>query len=263
MKSQNEALESLSRSRLNDLLVWGATVAFAHTNELFEDDAGHDQGVVGYLNFKHLCDLLDRATANGRFTLGDDVEGAGTDVLERGVTPEAFRTMPVFAPNSVSRSNYKGSPGWASDGIRVLLQSFAFGKVDDIKWAQRSNAKREVASQKVLVDATLFNAEDYGMEAVVETPNDFDGVTLVAAHAYDPLTGQYELYIGQSKNPQYRGDSCWHWHVKLLSGGTANSEALVDSTSSLPGAAATSEVDDIDVRIKMPFKSENTGTANV
>lgn len=265
MNAQIDALESLGRSGLRDLLTWGAPVAFAHTNELYDEDAGHDQGVVGYLNFKHLCDLFDRATTNGRFVLGDDVDGVGADVLGRGITPEAFRGMPVLAPDAVRRSNYKGSPGWAADGFRVLFQSFKFGKVDHINWAQRSNAKREIASQKVVEEAALFNAEDFGLEYVIDVSDDedFDGVSLVAAHAYNPLTGQFELYIGQSRNPQYRGDSCWHWRFKLLSGGTAISGMVVDGPSVLPGAAASSDVDDIDVRIKKQSTVENTGSANV
>lgn len=262
--AQDDALESLAGSGLRDILQWAAPVAFARTNELYDEDAGHDQGVVGFLNFKHLVDLLDRATGNGRFKLGDDVDGVGADFIERGITPEAFRSMPDVQAGSVARNNYNQSPGWAADGHRVLLQSFTFGKVDEIKWAQRSNAKREVAAQKFDGGPTLFDDEDFGLESIGGIPDDdaFEGITLVAAHAYNPLTGQYELYIGQSKNPEYKGDSCWHWRVQLLSGGTPIGGTPLTVPQTLPGDAASTDVDEIDVRIKKPRSGEGSGAAN-
>lgn len=266
MTAQEDAINSLSRSGLRDLLTWAAPVAFAHTNDLYDEDAGHDQGVVGFLNFKHLCDLLDRATANGRFTLGGDVDGTGADVLGRGITPAALQAMPSLGPGAVSRSDYKRSPGWSADGYRVLLQSFTFGKIDAIKWARRSNAKQEIASQTVPEKgATLFDVEDYGLEYVASVPDgtDFEGLTLIAAHAYNPVTGQYEVYIGQSKNPDYRGDSCWHWRARLLSGGTPTGGLLVDVSPVLPGDAASSEVEDIDIQIRKPRLRKNIGSTDV
>lgn len=262
--AQDDALKSLGQSGLLDILRWAAPVAFAHTNETYDEDAGHDQGVVGYLNFKHLQDLLDRATANGRFALGEHVEGSGADVLERGITPDAFRSMPSVASDAVSRHDYMQSPGWAADGYRVLLQSYQFGHVDDIKWAQRSDAKRRVASQHHVGEAPLFSAEEFGLEIIAGIPDDdsFAGITLVAAHAYDPITGQFELYIGQSKNPGHRGDSCWHWRQKLISGGAPIGGMPLDVSPMLPGDAASTDVDEIHVRIKKPRAGEEAGTAN-
>lgn len=264
MTAEADAFKSLTVSGLRSLLTWGAPVAFALTNELYNEDVGHGQGTIGYMNFVHLCDLLDRATGNGRFKLGSDVEGIGADFIERGITPEAFRMMPALEAGSVSRNDYKRSPGWSADGYRVLLQSYPFGKIDRIKWIQRSNAKRDVASQKFIGAATLFKDEDYGLESVSGIPNDddFEGVTLVAAHAYNPVTGQYELYIGQSKNPQYKGDSCWHWRTELLSGGTPIGGIPVETPPTLPGDGATTNVDDIDVRMRKPGSGKGAGAAN-
>lgn len=264
MTTLNDALNSLADSGLCDVLKWAAPVAFARTNELYDEDAGHDQGVVGTLNHKHFVDLCDRATANGRFKLGDDVDGLGSDFLERGITPEAFQSMPKISMGAIVRSNYKQSPGWAANRHRVLLQSFTFGKVDEIQWAQRSNAKREVASQRFDGGPTLFDDEDYGLESTGGIPDDdaFDGITLVAAHAYSPQTGQYELYVGQSKNPERKGDSCWHWRVMLLSGGTPIARLPLIVPPALPGDGASTNVDDIDVRIKKPQMGEGSGAAN-
>lgn len=265
MNAQVEALKSLRQSGLYDLLTWSAQVAFARTNDAYEEEAGHDQGVVGYLNFKHLCDLMDRATANGRFRLGEDVEGVGADVIQRGITPEAFRAMPAFAPGTVKRSNYRDSPGWSSANYRVLLQSFTLGKIDAINWARRSEAKRVIASQKASQDTPLFEAEDFGLSspAYFFDAEEFEGITLVAAHAHDPVTGNYEMYIGQSRNPAYRGDSCWHWREEILSGGNPIGGLHFDLPSVLPGDAASRAVDDIDVRIRTPKTTRRIGSADV
>jgi hypothetical protein len=220
--------------------------------------------VIGYLNFKHLKDLMDRATSNGRFVLGEDVDGIGSDVLERGIAPEAFRSMPSVLPDAIARSDYQQSPGWAAGGYRVLLQSYVFGRIDDIKWVQRSDAKRRVASQHFVGDNTLFDDADFGLESLPGIPEDdgFSGVTLVAAHAFNPTTKQFELYIGQSKNPAFPEDSCWHWRRMVLSGGTLMGGVEMTVPPTLPGDAASTEVEDIIVRIKKPLEGEGSGTAN-
>lgn len=247
-----------------DVLTWAAPAAFAATDQIYDEDQGHDQGVVGYLNFKHLKDLMDRATSNGRFVLGDDVDGVGSDVMERGIAPEVFRSMPSLAGDAIARSDYKQSPGWAIEGYRVLLQSFPFGEVDGIKWVQRSDAKRRVASQHFIGENTLFDDEEFGLESIPGIPDDddFAGVTLVAAHAFNPITKQFELYVGQSKNSEYPQDSCWHWKRLLLSGGTPIGGTGMAVPPALPGDAASTNVEDVQVRIKKPRMDEGSGAAN-
>lgn len=264
MISEDSILESLRGSGLLDVLTWAAPAAFSATNQIYDEDAGHDQGVIGYLNFKHLKDLMDRATSNGRFVLGEDVDGTGADVLERGIDPTVFRSMPLLSPDAIVRSNYQQSPGWATNDCRVLLQSFTFGRIDDIKWARRSEAKRKVASQQFVGETTLFDDVDLGMELIPGIPDDdhFVGVTLVAAHAFNPATKQFELYIGQSKNPVYPGDSCWYWRRPLLSGGTPIGGSGIQGPLVLPGDAASTNVDDVIVRIKKPLTDEGSGTTN-
>jgi len=264
MTAEDDAIASLRNSGLLDVLAWAAPAAFAATDQIYEEDAGHDQGVIGYLNFKHLKDLMDRATSNGRFVLGEDVDGTGSDVVERGIAPSVFRSMPSISPDAIARSNYRQSPGWAADGYRVLLQSFTFGRVDDIKWVQRSDAKRRVASQQFVGESTLFDDADFGLESIPGIPDDDDfvGVTLVAAHAFNPVTKQFELYAGQSKNPAHPEDSCWHWRRLLLSGGTPMSGTAMRVPPVLPGDAASTNVDDVIVRIKKPLAGEGSGAAN-
>lgn len=264
MTAEDEAIASLRESGVLDVLTWAAPAAFAATDQIYDEDAGHDQGVIGYLNFKHLKDLMDRATSNGRFVLGEDVDGTGSDVLERGILPEVFRSMPSLPTEAIARSDYQQSPGWAAEGYRVLLQSFTFGRIDDIKWVQRSDAKRRVASQHFIGENTLFDDADFGLESIPGIPDDDDfvGLTLVAAHAFNPTTKQFELYIGQSKNPAYPEDSCWHWRQLLLSGGTPMGGTGMAVPPALPGDAASTDVDDVVVRIKKPLTGEGSGAAN-
>ncbi|MDJ0324326.1 hypothetical protein QMG61_11190 [Cryobacterium sp. PH31-AA6] len=264
MTTEDNPIVSLKGSGLLKTLTWAAPAAFAATDQLYDEDQGHDQGVVGFLNFKHLRDLIDRATSNGRFKLGDDVDSRGDDVVKRGITPEVFRAMPKLAPGAVIRSDYKQSPGWAIEGYRVLLQSYPFGEIDDIKWVQRSDAKRRVASQEFIREDTLFRDDEFGLESIPGIPDDDDfvGVTLVAAHAFNPTTKQFELYIGQSKNPKYPKDSCWHWRKLLLSDGTLIGGTGLSVPSAMPGDGASTDVDDVPMRIKKPRTDEGSGAAN-
>ncbi|KZX20079.1 hypothetical protein [Rathayibacter tanaceti] len=264
MTAEDDALSALQASTLLDVLKWGAPVAFEATDQLYDENQGHDQGVVGYLNFKHLRDLVDRATSNGRFKLGEGLDSFGGDVLARGITPEAFNTMPRLAADAVRRRDYKQSPGWAVEGYRVLLQSYPFGKVDDIKWVQRSDAKRRVADQLFVGDNTLFSDEEFGLESIPGIPDDddFTGVTLIAAHAFNPTTKQFELYLGQSKNPEHADDSCWHWKKLLLSGGTPAGAGGIPVAPTMPNGGASTEVDDVPVRIKRTGAGEGSGAAN-
>lgn len=264
MTAEDDALSALHASGFLDVLRWGAPVAFASTDQHYDEDQGHDQGVVGYLNFKHLRDLLDRATANGRFKLGEGLESLGEDVLKRGITPDAFDSMPNLPADAVARRDYKQSPGWVIEGYRALLQSYPFGKVDDIKWGQRSDAKKRVAEQLFVGDDTLFDDEEFGLESIPGIPDDddFAGVTLIAAHAFNPTTKQFELYIGQSKNPDFPGDSCWHWKTLLLSGGTPIGGTGVPVAPEMPSNGASTDVEDVPVRIKRTSAGEGSGAAN-
>lgn len=262
--AEDDATAALQAAGLLDVLKWAAPAAFAATDQIYDEDQGHDQGVIGYLNFKHFKDLIDRATANGRFRLGEGLEGLGEDVLKRGITPEVFGSMPSLPQDAVIGSDYKQSPGWAVKGFRVLLQSYPFGKIDDIKWVQRSDAKHRVASQLYVGDNTLFDDEEFGLESIAGIPDDDDfvGVTLIVAHAFNPTTKQFELYIGQSKNPEYPGDSCWHWKKLLLSGGTPLGSKALTLLPSMASGGATTDVEDVLVRIKRPRTGEGTGSAN-
>ncbi|MGU3432610.1 hypothetical protein ACNHUS_06285 [Actinomycetes bacterium M1A6_2h] len=265
MSTKDDAIKALRASGLLDVLTWAAPVAFAATDQLYDEDQGHGQGFIGYVNFTHYEDLVDRATANGRFKLGEGLNSLGEDVLKRGITPAAFSSMPRLPADAVVRRDYKRSPGWAIDGYRILLQSYLFGKIDDIKWVQRSDAKKRVAEQPFLVDDSLFSNEELGFKSTPGIPDDdeFVGLTLIAAHAFNPTTKQFELYIGQSKNPECADDPCWHWRMLLLSGGTATQGKDLQVSPSIPHGGASTDVDDVPVRIKRTGAAEGSGTARV
>ena len=263
MTAEDDALDALRDCGLIDALTWAAPVAFARTGQDYDDDAGHDQMVIGTLNFVYIRDLLDRVTSNERYALADDDDDKrGLDLVERGITPEAFKAMPSLPAGHITRHNYKGSPGWASGEYRVLLQSYKVGKIERINWSQHSNAKKQVASQWFSGRGLLEPLADYEFEGVNGIPDDdgFEGTTLVAAHAYNPSTGAFELYIGQSKNPTDRHDSCWHWKHLLLSSGPIGVKSALVTPPALPGDGASTVVDDVDVQIKKPRSTGEAGS---
>lgn len=253
MTAEADALASLRATRLLDVLRWSAATAFALTEALYDEDCGHDQGVVGYLNFKHYKDSMDRATSSGRFAVVDGVAGTGADVLARGLSADALQSMPLVAPQAIERVDYKQSPGWAAGPYRVLLQSYAFGHVDEIVWTERSRAKARVASQYCRLQDALFDPSDMGIEILPGIPDDdnFDGITLVAAHAFNVATRKYEAYVGQSRNPDSADASCWYWRTLILEGGGSAGDRGYESTPIMPESGASPHAEDVPVRFRI------------
>ncbi len=251
----------LEDTGLIKVILWAVPVAFALTRDMYNDQIGHDRAVVGSLNYKHIQDLLDRSTSNGKYRQPEG-ENTGADILEQGIPPAAFMSMPSI--EGIRRSNYRRSPGWASGNYRILLQSYTYGNVENIKWSQRSKAKGLVASQHYADENTLFDPADLDIEVQQELPedNNFNGVTLVLAYSLDPVTGQYEAYIGQSKNPESSKDSCWHWREKLLSSSILVKAPDISTPQTHLGSAASPNVDDTLVRLKLPTLGKEIREAN-
>lgn len=261
MMNESDARAALKNTGLESALRWAAPLAFAQTADDYDEDRGHDQFIIGGHNFVYLRDHLDRCTGNGRYVLAPDAPSDGRDFLGRGIPAEAFEQMPRIEPGQIARRDYQRSPGWAADGVRIVLQSFKFGQVDRIKWGRP--AKKRVASQLYFTANTLFDDDDYGLESLPGIPDDddFDGTTLVAAHSFNPVTGQYEIYVGQSRVPEFRGDACWYWRDPLLRGGTQPSESVQPVTPTLPGDAPSGQADEINVTLKRPRQRGN-GSGN-
>ncbi len=260
--TEEEAIDKLTRSGIGSLIKWAAPVAFTRTAQDYDDDAGHDQSIIGGHNFVYIRNLLDRGSGNGRYAQGPDTTGDGDDYLSRGIPPEAFLSMPSIPPGLIARSDYQQSPGWASGDLRVLLQSYKLGNIDKIRWVRP--AKRKVATQRFAADIPLFEDEDFGLQSLPGIPDDdnFEGTTLVIAHASNPLSGQFELFVGLSKNPLYRGDSCWHWRQRLLSGGAPTTGLTAPTSRDMPGNAPTGEAEEIPVRLRQPRKRGTVDDSN-
>lgn len=254
MPTEADLLPALERGQALSLIQWVAATAAARVSKDFDEDAGHDQAVVGFLSYKYHCDLFDRATSSGRYALPADAPaGLGLDIVRRGITDEAYESMPRLEPGSIRRSNFRGSPGWAVNDVRWVLQSFGFGNIDQIVWAQKSDTKQAVARQ-VYVDETsyLFSYEQLGVEEPLAEPLDdaFVGTTLVLCHSYDKETGSYQEYIGDSKVSERYGDGPWYWRRLVASGGVTPSGSATTTEKDLPGTAPSVDVEDASVRIR-------------
>lgn len=265
MSEQAEVVGALEEAKIINLFEWAGQTAYGRVFQDFDEDAGHDQAIVGSLGYKYLVNLLDRAGGCDKYALPEDTSPeAGLDLLRAGITDEAFDDMPRFAPGSIIRSNCNGSPGWARGNIRWLLQSYNFGEIDRISWSQKSETKRRVAQRPSSEDPNaLFALTDLGLEEedLVEDL-DFSGKTLVLAHAFDRATGGFEMYLGRSRETVSRGDTPWYWRHLVASGGPGTAPlGTVDWIPSLPGTPASSDVADTPVRLR-PLQDTQTTEQN-
>ena len=62
--------------------------------------------------------------------------------------------------------------------------------------------------------------------------------------------------------PQFRGDSCWYWCQKLLDGGVLTKLAGRGFPPAYPGSAASTEVEEINVRLKKEGTDEGMAASN-
>lgn len=262
MSEREEVLQALEEAGIIDLFEWVGQTASWRLLQDFDEDAGHDQAVIGTLGYKYLLNLFDRASGSGRFALP---EGAapeeGLDSVRSGVTQEAFESMPRFEPGSIIQSNFNGSPGWAHSGIRWLLQSYRFGKIDKIAWTKKSETKRRVARFPFFQDSdALLTYADFGLnEEDFPTDLGFEGKTLVLAHAFDRTTGAYEMYLGRSRDSGGRGENPWYWRYLVASGGSDGDLREVGGVfPDLPGKPASAQAEDLKVRLRAKPGTKST-----
>ena len=145
MSEQAATIEAFESVGLLTLFGWVGTTAYSRVAQEYDEDAGHDQSVVGFLGYKYCLDLFDRATSSGKYALPNGGSASrGRDLLRRGITNDAYEAMPALSPDLVNRRDFRGSPAWAWawGGYRWALQSYRFGEVDKIVWGQQ---KREQA----------------------------------------------------------------------------------------------------------------------
>lgn len=219
MSDQDDALAALETSGALDAIAWAFEWAFWRVNKDYDSAAGHGQAVVGVLAYTYAVDLFNRLAAGGRYRLpaGESME-RGLDVLQEGIAVEAYRAMRALDCGGIRRVDFAGSPGWVVGDFRWILQSMPFGGVDKINWAEKSETKQRAGRQVFFHgNPGLFKLDDYGLDTDVDLA--FEGRTLVVAHGFNGETGEYQVFIGQSRAADQQGTGPWHWRTLVASGG--------------------------------------------
>ncbi len=221
MSEQVDLTAKLRAGGVLDGVRWAFGAAVSRTLADYSEDAGHDAAWLGSTRFVLFRDRLDRVFTCGKYALqiGDD-SSTGIDLVCVELTERDIETMPSIAPGLVRRGDLNHSPGWLFEGVRFLLASCEFGKIDAIPWPQKSLTKQAVANQpNPEPPPTLFDGmaegEVGGLAAIADDSEDFD--TFVVAHTLDSLNHKGELVFGRPRLNEGGGDA-WYWHENLLTG---------------------------------------------
>jgi len=258
---RGDCLRKLERAGVIAALAWVARTAYTRVGQDYDPAAGHGRTVSGVLGYTYFQDLQDRAFSLGAFRVpaAEIVAGrSGQDILREGISPEAFTTMPGIPSGTVRRADFNTSPGWAVEDVRWLLQSYPYGKIDDVPWAQKSPSKQRIANQSYIDQpAVLDGWADLGLDESAAALDTFEGVTLVLAHAFNGATGEYELYLGRPRMKRGRGDSAWHWRERIARGGGSGGGIPIPDAPALPGNPPTQNVADAPVRLRDNVRQVN------
>lgn len=223
MNERDDILLRLEDAGILNGIRWAYRSAARQVSEDYSEESGHTAGWVGNTRYVLFQDRLDRVFSCGRYGLNVDVHpNQGQDVVFASLTQDEIETLPLIDPKLVQRSNLNHSIGWSFSGIRWLLASGPFGKLDAIRWDRRSRTKMLVAQQRNVDpnQASLF--EDLPEESTPEwidavtTPDlaELDQLTLVIGHSQNIMTWRSEMGIGI---PRLAHDgSAWNWFEDLL-----------------------------------------------
>ena len=264
MTEQEDVIADLRSNDVLGAIAWAWDSARRQTLQSYDSDTGHDQGWMGYNAFKVLSDRLDRVSSLGRFMIPPDMDPAvGADILAQGLAPGEFERMPHLPSGVVLRDDLNRSPGWRSDGRRILLQSYGGLDIDRIPWPQKSWTKRRVANQPLPDQPTLPPevlelpmAMDVLADLSAQPESDRTIVTLVAAYSIDAVTGESAFYIGRPRLNVHGGDA-WHWRVPVADGASDGPERGMPAST--PSGPPVSPVPDAPVRLR-PSSEETTGS---
>jgi hypothetical protein len=253
VSEQEDAVEALQANGVLAALAWACDSARHQTLQSYDPETGHSQAWIGYNMFTVLEDRLNRVFSLGRFVLGADTDPAhGADLVAQGLATGEFERMPHLPPGLVIRDDLNKSPGWLSQGWRILLQSYGGMDIDEIKWAQRSWTKRRVAGQPS-PDEPMLGLPEFHMAADVLADlstrelSDEPIVTLVLAYAIDAVTGVSAFYLGHPRlNPG--GGEPWHWRVSIEDSGQGGTGRGLRAGS--PTDQPPSPVEDAAVRLR-------------
>ena len=82
MSEQAEVVGALEEAKIINLFEWAGRIAYGRVFQDFDEEAGHDQAIVGSLGYKYLINLLDRAGGCGKYALPEGTSPeAGLDLL--------------------------------------------------------------------------------------------------------------------------------------------------------------------------------------
>jgi len=257
---QDEILRSLGDRGVLDGVGWAHMSAYGQVRQDYNPAGGHKQPWIGYNAYIYLVDRLDRVFQCGDYAVPPGQDSVGRDVLAEGIADRDSRTMPVLPAGTVVRRDLNGSPGWFTAGWRWLLASYEFGQVAKISWAERSETKQLVAQQPHAVDdGGLFPLSTLpGLPPLEGLPDEQRELrrTLVLAHAMDPTTVEFELFLGRIRWNVDRGDA-WVWRVNMLTGPGPTDGRSAPRRSIDPVGSAGAVVDDADVRVRRPARGQD------
>jgi hypothetical protein len=254
MGEQHNVIAELGTAGVLDGVRWAYESATRRSLESYSELDGHDTAWLGNTRFTLFRDRLDRVFSCQRYAVpgADDVD---LDVLYAELSDYDLQSMPRLTPGLVGRADLQGSAGWSHRGLRFLIASGEFGRLDTLAWADRSTTKQLVALQRNpdphLRQPSLFEdlaADDAaGLDALLlATGRELDLVTFVVAHTLDAPTGQIELVFGRPRL-NLRGGPAWHWRQDLLAIDLPHPrrEPVVP-----PAASGPAGVPDADVRLR-------------
>jgi hypothetical protein len=160
----------------------------------------------------------------------------------------------------VDRRDLNNSPGWSTANWRWLLASYKFGQVDKIAWPERSKTKQLVAQQP-------HDEDDGGLfllsalpgitptESLPEAKRELRR-TLVLAHAMDPVTNEFELFLGRTRwNAD--GGHAWAWRVDLTTWPRGRGQGGVPHQPVDPFLPDGGRVEDAKVRVRRPTRGQD------
>ena len=257
---EDQVLTALADRGALDGVVWAHGSAYGQVRQDYNPAGGHDQGWIGYNAHKYLVDRLDRVFQCGAFEAPSGDGPVGRDVLAEGIADRDYQTMPVLRPGLITRNDLNHSPGWQVAGWRWLLTSFRFGAVATIHWPDKSKTKQTVARQPHGVDdGGLFTLNSLpGLPSLEELPETQRALrqTLVLAHAMDPDTAEFQLFLGRIRWNVDHGDA-WAWRHDMLG---RPPESGSRSTPPKPDAhvpPADPNISDIPLKLRRPAHGEN------
>jgi hypothetical protein len=218
MDEREQVVSLLDRAGVLAAIRWAHRSAYGDVWREYNPQGGHDQGWVGITAHKFMIDRQNRAFQLAEFAVRPGEGHVGRDVLADGILDSDFQSMPVIEPGAVVRADLNQSPGWMHGDWRWLMASFPYGRIDRIRWTQRSMTKKVVARQPSSGDDDgLFSLADIPGFPPLDSLEEAERLlrhTFVLAHAMDLETGETQVFLGRSRWNSDKGNP-WVWKHDL------------------------------------------------